>query len=279
MSRNTRGTRRSDLKTRRSSRGGSKSRFLYFLRKFGAALALIVLVGWLASWLILSGAAERSWNWSKRSLINSAAENGFRVENILIEGRYHTDPELLKAILNTEQGDPLLDFDPAAIQPLIEKISWVKKASVLRRLPDTIHIILEERVPFALWQNDSKVVVIDRDGVVLTDQMQDEFQDLLLLTGDQAPRHAAELIDLLHAEPLIFDQIEAAIFIGNRRWDLKLKNGMTVRLPEQDMGLALRRLAEATETEFLLSKDIQTIDLREADRMIVESQALSSQKR
>lgn len=56
-----------------------------------------------------------SWDYLENEVVESAADQGFRVENILIEGRINTDLELLSAIINTEEGDPLLDFDPDSV--------------------------------------------------------------------------------------------------------------------------------------------------------------------
>ena len=218
----------------------------------------------------MSGASVTSWNYLENEVVESAAEQGVRVENILIEGRFHTDLELLRAIINTEEGDPLLDFDPESIQPMIQKISWVRSATVLRRMPDTIHVILEEYQPYALWQYKGDVVVIGDDGTILTDQLKDSFKSLIILTGENAPVKARELLELLKVEPIIIDHVEGASLISDRRWDLKLKNGQSVSLPETDIGFALRRLAQAQEEDLIFEKDIDHIDLRESDRIIVE---------
>lgn len=234
-------------------------------------IGAIVFIAWLGAWFFLSGASQKSWNYVEDTVIETAAEQGFRVENILIEGRINTDLELLRALINTDQGDPLLDFDPEAVQPLIQKISWVRNAIVLRRMPDTIHVMLDEYEPYALWQNQGKVVVIGDDGTVLTDKLREDFSDFIILTGQNAPLHVQGLVELLNAEPLIKNQVEGAIWVGDRRWDLNLKNGKKVSLPATDIGFAIRRLAVAQEEDDIFSKDIQVIDLRETDRIIVES--------
>ena len=203
-------------------------------------------------------------------LIQSAAEQGMRVENILIEGRENTDPDLLLAILNTREGEPLLDFDPAAAQALIEQISWVKTATVVRRLPNTIYVRLVERIPYALWQDKGKVVVIDQEGVILTDSLRGEYSDLPILGGEGAAQNARELIELLKAEPSVYEAFDQAFFIGGRRWDIKLENGITVQLPAQDIGYALGRLARAVKQDGLFKKDISVVDLRQPERVIVE---------
>lgn len=219
----------------------------------------------------MGGAAQRGGAWAQQKTFELAADAGFSVENILVEGRLHSDPDVLRGIINVQRGDPIFAFDPEDAKELIERVSWVKEAHVERRLPDTIYIGLIEREPMALWQNKRKIRVIDSEGVTLTDRMTGPYSDLIILVGESAPRHAASLMALFAAEPLVHDRVEAATWVGDRRWDLKLKNGAVVRLPENDPGLALRRLAQAQEEDGLLDKDLGVIDMREADRITVRT--------
>lgn len=226
---------------------------------------------WVGSWVTLSGGAARGAEWMRAQTLNLTADAGFRVKNIMVEGRKHADSETIKAIVNIEKGDPLFAFNPAQAQEMIEKIAWVRAAQVERRLPDTIYIRLEERQPMALWQKDGKLSVIDEEGVVLTDHNPQDFRSLLLIAGDKAPENAAELLSMLEAEPEMSQYVEAATFVSGRRWDLKLKDGCTVKLPEDEVGLALRRLAVTQESDDILNKNLSVIDLRESDRITVRT--------
>ena len=65
------------------------------------------------------------------------------------------------------------------------------------------------------------------------------------------------------------DQVKAAVRIGGRRWNLRLKNDIDVRLPEEDTAKAWARLAEYEKTHRVLERDVQILDLRIPDRLIV----------
>ena len=229
------------------------------------------LLTWLCAWLVLSGAAERGIRQAEQALYGKAADKGFTIQNVLVEGRQNTDPDVLRALIDVERGDPLFAFDPAEARDLIERLSWVKQAHVERRLPDTVYIGLRERRPLALWQHKGKIRLIDDEGVTLADKGLEEFADLLIIVGDEAPEQAPDLVRMLGAEAEVKGRVEAATWVGERRWDLKLKNGATVRLPERDMGLALARLAKAQAEDGLLDKDLSVIDLRESDRITVRT--------
>lgn len=230
-----------------------------------------MFVLWVGSWLYLSGSFTKLSDWGHDRTLAKTAAAGFAIQNILVEGRVHTDPDLIRAILNVEKGDSIFAIDPAAAKTQLERISWVKTAQVERRLPDTIFVGLSERTPIALWQKDQKVSVVDAEGVVLTDQNLEPFRNLLMVVGDGAPQNAQELITYLAAEPTIVSKIDAAVRVADRRWDLVMKNRVTVRLPEDDLGLALRQLASAQEQDGLLDKNIESVDLREAGRLTVKT--------
>ncbi|MBO6784737.1 MAG: cell division protein FtsQ, partial [Alphaproteobacteria bacterium] len=74
--------------------------------------------------------------------------------------------------------------------------------------------------------------VIQRTGL-------DAFADYPLIVGEGAPAHAAQLLDLLHAYPAVASATEAAVRVSQRRWNLRLRTGIDVRLPEQDIPVAL----------------------------------------
>jgi cell division protein FtsQ len=112
--------------------------------------------------------------------------------------------------------------------------------------------------------------LIDDEGRTLTSDNLDEFQSLPLVVGEDAPEHTADLLKLLGAEPSVADRIASAVRVGGRRWDLRLKNGMTVKLPEKDAELALSRLAKEEADRRLFNRQITSIDLRLPDEMVVE---------
>jgi cell division protein FtsQ len=63
--------------------------------------------------------------------------------------------------------------------------------------------------------------------------------------------------------------MKAAVLVGERRWNLRLKDGLDVRLPENDVGNALAALTKFDKEDRLFSRDIIAIDMRLADRLTV----------
>lgn len=58
------------------------------------------------------------------------------------------------------------------------------------------------------------------------------------------------------------------------RWEtvgFVLKNGVEVRLPEEDIGQAIKRLADAQREAQLMDRNVLAIDLRDPMRIIVQT--------
>jgi cell division protein FtsQ len=63
--------------------------------------------------------------------------------------------------------------------------------------------------------------------------------------------------------------VKAAVRVGGRRWNLRLKSGADVQLPEDDTAAAWNRLAEYERSHQVLKREIRILDLRLPDRLIV----------
>ena len=205
-----------------------------------------------------------------RALVASA-KLGLSVKDVFVEGRAETAPADLLAAIEIRHGAPILAFDPARAKGELERLAWISRADVERRLPDTIYIRVVERVPLALWQNHGRIALIDRQGVEIRGVDPRRFAHLPQVVGSDAPNHAAQLVALLATEPDIAKRVTAAIRVGGRRWNLKLDNGVDVRLPEINAGAAWMRLAELIRKDGLLERDVTVVDLRLPDRLILRT--------
>ena len=278
------GTRKSKFQKRAANKSANKHRkgiraiIFPWLRRFGMVAVVFAAVTWVGAWFFLSDADTRTSDWVQNKIIATTAAMGFVVDDVYVEGRVHTDPAILKAIINVDKGSPLFSFNPADAKTFIERISWVETAHVERRWPGTIYIALEERKPIALWQKNKKLHLLDEKGAVIAANSLAPFKDLIIVLGEDAPKLAPALIADLMAEDTLFPRIESAMRVSGRRWDIALKNGLKIKLPEDDIGYALRTLAAEEESENILDKDLETIDLRDPSRMIVRTRPGAAQE-
>ncbi|MGB3021045.1 MAG: cell division protein FtsQ/DivIB [Methyloceanibacter sp.] len=198
-----------------------------------------------------------------------AVAAGFGVKRITVEGQLHITDAELTAALGTGPGSMILAFDTDAAKERLERVPFVKRAQVMRLLPSTLQVVIEERTPFAVWQSKGQTYVIDAEGTVLAPVVREAYADLPLVVGDGAGKNAAELLQTLEPFDELRRQLFAAIRVGDRRWTLKLASGLDVMLPDDGVTDALQTLVHLDRDRGLLNRDIATVDLRLADRVSV----------
>ncbi|MCB9948927.1 MAG: FtsQ-type POTRA domain-containing protein [Rhodospirillaceae bacterium] len=260
---------------RKRQAGGRRRRPLRLLgrraRRIGlASLGGAVVLGgglWVASTGTLAEAADQV----DAAVLAWTGDIGFSVQEVLVYGREETRPIELLAALGIDRGDPILRLDPEAARDQIQSLSWVRRAWVQRRLPDTVIVRVEERRPLALWQHEQQWRLIDDEGHVLGEGDIGHFLSLPQVVGPDAPDHAPAFLAVLAAEPEIAARVAAAVRVGGRRWDLRLDNGVAVHLPEEDVELALHRLARLQRQDGLFERDVIAIDLRTAGHLVIET--------
>ena len=231
-----------------------------------AFAVLVVLLGVIA---VHSAAPGGTLATLRERLGGATAFAGLRVTNVVIEGRANTPEPLLRAALGVSIGDPILGFSVEMARQRLETLSWVEHATVERRLPGTVVLFLQERRPFAVWQNQSKFVLIDRTGQIVANQNVAEFHQLPLVVGPGAPAAAATLIDALTDRPDLQKRVIAAVRVGERRWNLRLNNGADVMLPEGHEVAALDRLVQLQQQHAVLDRPLAAIDMRLGDRLVL----------
>ena len=198
----------------------------------------------------------------------AAAASGLRVADVVIEGRANTPEPLLRAAIGISKGDAILGFSIDQAKARIESLSWVEHATVERRLPGTVVVSLQERRPFAIWQNQARHVLVDRAGLVVNQDIS-QFRRLPLIVGLGAPAAAAVLLDALTDRPALAERVLASVRVGERRWDLHMNSGIDVMLPEGHEAGALERLARLQQEHALLDRPLAVIDMRLSDRLVL----------
>jgi cell division protein FtsQ len=204
---------------------------------------------------------------SRNALANSA---GFRITSVGINGRKQLTQDEVLAIGGVNGRSSLLFLDASAVRERLKANPWIADATVLKLYPGALQISIVERKAFALWQQDGRLSVIADDGAVLEPYVTRRFLSLPLVVGKGAETRARDFLALLAQYPQVRDATRAVVFVGQRRWNLRLKDGLDVRLPENDLDKALTELSRLDKEDHLFSRDIVAVDMRLPDRLTVQ---------
>jgi cell division protein FtsQ len=194
---------------------------------------------------------------------------GFRISEVALAGQHEVSRETVLALAGITGRSSLPFLNAARARARLLTDPWIKEASVLKLYPGRVRIAIKEREPFALWQKDGLLSLIAADGTVLETFAPPRFLSLPLLVGNGAESGGRAFLDMLARHPAIAHRVESSVLVAERRWNLHLKNGVEVLLPEDDADRALTILADLDRDKKLLSRDIVSVDLRLADRVTV----------
>jgi len=199
----------------------------------------------------------------------TTSASGFAVNNVKVTGNDRTSEIDVLGALDLDGSTSLVGISARAAQKAITELPWVENADVMKIYPDTLRVVIGERQPFAVWQHDAELSIIEKDGHVIVPFSPDQGRGLPVLVGDGADKAGAAFLAEMAKRPAMAARVKDYVRVGDRRWNLELDNGVTVMLPEDHPLEALDRMAELDKASGLLSRDIASVDMRFGDRLVV----------
>jgi cell division protein FtsQ len=195
-----------------------------------------------------------------------ARQAGFAVKAVTISGLNRLDEREVLDLAGISPKTSVLFLDVDAARAKLERAPLVASASVRKLYPGRVFIDIVERSPAALWQRDGEVSMVAADGAALDELHDARLNDLPFVVGDGANKRLREYLSLLAVAEELRSKIEAGVFVAGRRWNLRMKTGVDVKLPENDPISAVRTLLDLERKSHIIERDILSLDLREPGR-------------
>lgn len=237
--------------------------------KLKALVGFLIVVGLVGLYLSPVGQTGISMCQGTWDIITERAH--WQLNQVIVEGHKRTDTKAILNALNISQGQNMNTISLEKARQNLLNLPWIKQAAIERHLPDTLVIRITEKTPIALWQNNQNYQPLDEMGHPIKDDKLLPV-DLILVVGADAPENTLTLLSALEQVPDINTLVRSAVRIEKRRWNLHLmdaETGVEVMLPETDFDKALKRLEKQNEKEDLFKKNIEAIDVRLSDRIIL----------
>jgi cell division protein FtsQ len=177
---------------------------------------------------------------------------GFYISEVALAGEHEVDRGEIISLAGITDRSSLLFLDAARARTRLLTNPWIAEAAVLKLYPDRL-----------------RVALIAADGTVLETAAPPRFGNLPLVVGKGAEQSAQGFLAIVARYPAIAHATDASVLVAERRWNLHLKGGIEILLPEREPERALRTLIDLEHSNKLLSRDIVAIDLRLSDRVTV----------
>ena len=230
-------------------------------------LAMIIGAGVGVAFIIASLAGVPAL--AQAQLARMAADAGFEVRHVRVTGTSRMDEQQVYARALATRNQAMPEVDIAKLRAELQALPWVADARVSIQLPHTLAIDIVERKPHAVLEKADRLVLIDASGTELEPVSADKAKGMLRLAGPGAGQQARNLELLLAAAPALGPQVEAAEWVGNRRWNLTFKSGQLLALPEGEVvaASALVKFARLDGQNRLLGGKVLAFDMRSPPRL------------
>lgn len=233
-----------------------------------AIAALVVVAGGFAV-VATDARARHAVNAFSADVDRALIAQGLVVHTVTIEGATPEAAADIARASGLQRGQPILHLDLDALRQRIEQVGWVKQAQIVRLLPDTIVVAIEQRPTFAVWERAGHAVVIDNTGRAIPEADPARFANLPLVVGDGADQAAPQILPIVRAHPAVMGRLDALVRVDGRRWDLRLKDGGLIQLPASGEDAALIQLDELDQKSRILELGFDRIDLRDPELIAV----------
>jgi cell division protein FtsQ len=243
-------------------------------RRVAQVVAIAVLVTLLLTILIASGVIGKATNAITTQTANATRAIGFsakKIEIIAIPGRVLTKAQIIEvnAIAGIPENQIIFDVNPKEIRERIMVLPWVEEVIVRRLWPQNVQIIVSPRKANALWQENGTLQLIDPEGKILGPADPEVAKSLPLVIGQNAPNVATKMFEELGKRPNLASHTHAIIRIEERRWNIKLKNGAEILLPEENFANSLDKIENLQAQYRLLDREFARLDVRKPGQLVI----------
>lgn len=187
----------------------------------------------------------------------------FMLSALSIQGSSDSLNAEIREILGLNFPISSFDLDLADLRNRVLSLPPVETAEVRLEGGSILHVKVKEKVPALLLKDDTGIHVLNKNGDYIRPLLSTEYGSKLpVITGEGAQKAAAEAFILFSALDDKLDEVRGLVLVGGRRWNIVLKSGQVIMLPEKKSEQAVQKILILDKAEKILSRDIAVFDFR-----------------
>ena len=192
----------------------------------------------------------------------------FMLDALSIEGAGDSLNAEIREVLGLHFPISSFDLDLAKLQKRVLSLPPVMIAEAHIQGGGILSIKVEEKVPALLLKKETGFNVLSEHGEYIRSlSSRENFSDLPVITGEGAENAASQATAIFNSIYANIDRVRGLVFVGQRRWNLIMKSGQLVMLPENDPEQAIQKFLLLDKTEQILSRKIAVFDFRLPSRI------------
>jgi cell division protein FtsQ len=191
--------------------------------------------------------------------------NLLSVKEINVTGLENENSTLSKKIERLLKLDNIYLINKKDLNTLIESNNLVEKYFIFKRYPSSLNINIDKTNFLAKISKNGKIYDLASNGKLIENRHSN--RQLPFVFGNPEIVEFFNIKKIIDESQISFEEIESLYFFLSKRWDLKLRNNIIIKLPNDNTKEGLKLVSEFLHNnEF---KDIKIIDARIKNQIIL----------
>tara|TARA_A100001234_G_scaffold220132_1_gene232445 strand:+ start:416 stop:1087 length:672 start_codon:yes stop_codon:yes gene_type:complete len=182
------------------------------------------------------------------SSINNISLNGFKfdkIQNIKVTGlSIHENKSILNEIKSLNLNN-IFFIDQNSIKNVLNLNALVENYEVKKKYPSSIEIKIDKTKFLAKISRNGKMLIIGSNGKLSS--YDEEKINLPFIFGNPDIKEFLIFKKILDQSKFSYEQVENLYFFPSKRWDIRLKNNILVKLPRNSSVENLNNLYKILE--------------------------------
>tara|TARA_B100000427_G_C15351969_1_gene525889 strand:- start:97 stop:783 length:687 start_codon:yes stop_codon:yes gene_type:complete len=227
------------------------------MRKFYSILLLLLTL------ILLT-----TYNPSEMELISNQSNSLFDIKNIKIINNEKINQDVIEKKLKKIYGKNIFFIKTSEIEKVIRNITYLQSIEVKKKYPNTLIVKVFETSPLAILLKNSDYYILDSGAnLILINADSVTNYNYPHIFGKNSEKYFLNFLKLLKENNFPIIDIKSYYYFQIGRWDLQLKDGLLIRLPNNMIKNAIEKSVELLNKDDF--KNYEVIDLRINGRIIV----------
>lgn len=177
------------------------------------------------------------------------------------------NPDPIKMAIGISGETRIRSIDLHQTNKRVLGVPGIRK-SATRRLPNGDIIIKSEKYDVvAMWSDGVFCYPLSSDGTKINTPSDTCNENSLVFRGE-LPNDLSEIIA---SASVLSEHIDYLDMVESRRWNIHTKNGIIIYLPENNFTDAINKINVLNQTNKLLSRKFDIIDMRDNARILIKT--------
>ena len=187
------------------------------------------------------------------------------IKNINVVGLENEDNSIISKKIEDLKLDNIYLINKQDLKTLIESNNLVEKYFIFKRYPSSLNINIDKTNFLAKISKNGKIYDLASNGKLIENRHSN--RQLPFVFGNPEIVEFFNIKKIIDESQISFEEIESLYFFLSKRWDLKLRNNIIIKLPNDNTKEALKLVSEFLHNnEF---KYIKIIDARIKNQIIL----------